>query len=104
MRIQHAVVFCLCLSAAAQPGGVKALVGGTLLNLGSHWKAIGLDAQGRIAASVTSLAGELIHVAQTETILASSVPHERPQGIDRPWMESGMRESYERLEELLAAG
>jgi 2-dehydro-3-deoxygalactonokinase len=64
----------------------------TLLNLGSHWKAIKLDAEARIASSVTSMTGELIHTAQTETILAGSVPQTRPTTIDRTWLEAGMRE------------
>ena len=66
--------------------------GGTLLNLGSHWKAIRLDAEGRIASSITSIGGELIHAAQTQTILASAVPHERPSVLDGRWVEAGMRE------------
>lgn len=64
----------------------------TVLNLGSHWKAIKLDADGRIAASVTSLAGELVYAAQTQTILASAVPHERPTTVSFDWLEAGMRE------------
>ncbi len=63
-----------------------------LLNLGSHWKAIRLDGAGRIFSSVTSISGELIHAAQTQTILASSVPSDRPARIDEEWMEAGMRE------------
>ncbi len=63
-----------------------------LLNLGSHWKAIRLDADGRIASSVTSMAGELIHAAQTQTVLASAVPHERPMELDEEWVEAGMAE------------
>jgi 2-dehydro-3-deoxygalactonokinase len=64
----------------------------TLLNLGSHWKVIKLDQGGRIESSVTSMTGELIHTAQTQTILASSVPPTRPSIIDRTWLEAGMRE------------
>ncbi|MEK7830653.1 MAG: 2-dehydro-3-deoxygalactonokinase, partial [Acidobacteriota bacterium] len=64
----------------------------TVLNLGSHWKAIRLDADGRIAASVTSLAGELVFAAQTQTILASAVHHERPAIVNIDWLEAGMRE------------
>ncbi|MDX2042161.1 MAG: 2-dehydro-3-deoxygalactonokinase [Acidobacteriota bacterium] len=64
----------------------------TVLNLGSHWKAIKLDADGRIAASVTSLAGELVYAAQTQTILASAVPHERLAAVNVEWLEAGMRE------------
>ena len=65
---------------------------GVVLNLGSHWKAIRLDEAGRIAGSVTSLAGELVHAAQTQTILASAVPQERPREIDPAWLDAGMRE------------
>ncbi len=64
----------------------------TLLNLGSHWKVIKLDKDARIESSVTSMTGELIHTAQTQTILASSVPNTRPSEIDRTWLEAGMRE------------
>lgn len=64
----------------------------TLLNLGSHWKAIEFDQYARIASSLTSMTGELIHTAQTQTILASSVPQTRPNVIDQTWLEAGMRE------------
>lgn len=64
----------------------------TVLNLGSHWKAIQLDAAGRVQSSVTSLTGELIFTTQTQTILASAVPHERPAVIAYEWAEAGMRE------------
>jgi 2-dehydro-3-deoxygalactonokinase len=63
-----------------------------VLNLGSHWKAIGLDSEGRIAWSVTSMSGELIHGAQTQTVLAGSVPQERPEVIDWTWCWAGMNE------------
>ena len=64
----------------------------TLFNLGSHWKAIKLDERGRIASSVTRLTGELLHAAQTNTILASAVPPERPIELSEPWLAAGMRE------------
>lgn len=64
----------------------------TLLNLGSHWKAIEFDQYARIASSLTSMTGELIHTAQTQTILAGSVPQARPGEIDQTWLEAGMRE------------
>jgi 2-dehydro-3-deoxygalactonokinase len=63
-----------------------------VLNLGSHWKAIRLNSHGRIECSVTSLSGELIHAAQTQTILASSVQAERPNRIAGPWMDAGLKE------------
>src|SRR5262245_30503303 len=44
--------------------GLRALgrlpAGGIFLNLGSHWKAIRVDAAGRIASSTSTLSGELI--------------------------------------------
>jgi 2-dehydro-3-deoxygalactonokinase len=64
--------------------------GVTVLNLGSHWKAIQLDAAGHIASSSTTLSGEMIHFTQTQTILASGVPQERPARIDARWLEAGM--------------
>ena len=65
---------------------------GVVLNLGSHWKAIQLDREGRIQSSLTSLSGELIHAAQTQTVLASSVYGNRPRKISQEWLEAGMRE------------
>jgi 2-dehydro-3-deoxygalactonokinase len=65
---------------------------GVVLNLGSHWKAIALDERGRITSSITSLAGEMIHAAQTSTILASALPPERPSELDQDWVSAGMRE------------
>jgi 2-dehydro-3-deoxygalactonokinase len=69
-----------------------ARVPGVVLNLGSHWKTIGLDAQGRVAESVTSLSGEMIHAVQGHTILASALPSERPDALDAEWVHAGMDE------------
>ena len=66
--------------------------GGTLLNLGSHWKAITVDNDAHVATSVTSMSGELIHAAQSQTILASALPQERPETLNEEWIEAGMRE------------
>jgi 2-dehydro-3-deoxygalactonokinase len=63
-----------------------------VLNLGSHWKAIQLDEQGRVHFSVTSLSGELIHSAQTQTVLASSVSKDRPAQLAESWIQAGMSE------------
>jgi len=63
-----------------------------VLTLGSHWKAIRLDAAGRIQESTTSLSGEMIHAVQTETILSSSVGSDWPKEISTEWLESGMNE------------
>jgi 2-dehydro-3-deoxygalactonokinase len=64
----------------------------TVLNLGSHWKLISIDGQNRVAGSVTSLSGELIHAAQMQTILSSSVPRDRPVSLDDSWVDAGRRE------------
>jgi len=63
-----------------------------VLNLGSHWKAIRLDKDGRVRSSVTSLSGELIHVLPAQTILAASVPNDRPANLSPEWVDAGMRE------------
>lgn len=65
--------------------------GATLLNLGSHWKAIVIDGEGRIERSFTDLSGELMFAAQTHTILASAVPHSRPSHFDPEWVLHGIR-------------
>jgi 2-dehydro-3-deoxygalactonokinase len=64
----------------------------TVINLGSHWKVITIDGDGRITGSITSLSGEMIHTTQTQTILASAVPQSRPEFLDHDWVEAGMRE------------
>jgi 2-dehydro-3-deoxygalactonokinase len=63
-----------------------------VLNLGSHWKVILLNPNGDIASSITSMSGELLHVAQTQTILADAVPCGRPELIDEGWLGAGMSE------------
>jgi 2-dehydro-3-deoxygalactonokinase len=65
---------------------------GVVLNLGSHWKAIQIDAHGRIQASVTSLSGELIEAVRTETILINSVSDNWPNKLLSDWIEAGMQE------------
>lgn len=66
---------------------------GVLLNLGSHWKTIWTNAQMQIARSRTTLTGEMIHVAQTHTLIASSLPQEAPRHLDMGWMQSGFEEA-----------
>lgn len=65
---------------------------GSFLNLGSHWKWISFDSMGRIAGSWTTLSGELIHATQTQTILASAVPLDRPNAWDATWIAAGVEE------------
>ncbi len=67
--------------------------GGALYNLGSHWKIVQTDSERRISSSMTSLTGELIHAVQSDTILASSVPPDRPTELDEEWLAAGMREA-----------
>ena len=64
----------------------------SVLNLGSHWKVIQVDEAGRVASSVTTISGELIYATQTQTILASAVPHENPDFIDYDLAFAGMHE------------
>jgi 2-dehydro-3-deoxygalactonokinase len=63
--------------------------GTLLLNLGSHWKLIWFDAQKRIAGSRTRLTGEMIHAIQAHTLLASSVPQQRPRMLHEDWVQLG---------------
>ncbi|MFN8004844.1 MAG: 2-dehydro-3-deoxygalactonokinase [Acidobacteriota bacterium] len=67
----------------------------SILNLGSHWKWIELDAAGRVSGSITSLSGEMIHATQTTTILASAVPSERPETLADDWCAAGRREAQQ---------
>jgi len=63
---------------------------GIVLNLGSHWKTIQLDEQGRVSSSITALSGELIQATQQQTILAGSVATNWPHGFSPEWIKSGM--------------
>jgi 2-dehydro-3-deoxygalactonokinase len=63
-----------------------------VMNLGSHWKAIRLNEQGKIIGSLTSLSGELIHAAQQNTILAGSVAQDWPTNFCEKWIHLGMTE------------
>ncbi len=76
----------LCLGLLEQE---RLTYGTLLLNLGSHWKLIWFDAQKRIVCSHTRLTGELIHAIQAHTLLASSVPQERPCVLDEDWVQLG---------------
>jgi 2-dehydro-3-deoxygalactonokinase len=68
-------------------------VGGIVLSLGSHWKAIHVDRDGRITSSVTSLGGELIDVVTSQTVLAGSLPRQWPAAFDRAWVDEGVHET-----------
>lgn len=76
----------LCLGLL-EAGVLRA--GEALWSLGSHWKVVRTDASGRVAGSSTSLAGELLHAVQSHTVLAASLPQERPREIDGSWFRAG---------------
>lgn len=65
----------------------------TVLNLGSHWKAIQVSEAGQITRSWTTLSGELLHAIMTQTILASAVPAGRPDAIDLAWCRRGSEQA-----------
>jgi 2-dehydro-3-deoxygalactonokinase len=67
--------------------------GGALLNVGSHWKLVRTDTEGRVAWSVTSLAGEMIEAVRTGTVLASALPEGPLLEVDRGSLAGGMEEA-----------
>ena len=80
----------LCIGLLAQG---RLAPGGALLSVGSHWKVIRIDEAGRVAWSLTSLAGEMIHAARGQTILASAVPRGPLTEPDLPQLLEGMDEA-----------
>jgi len=68
-------------------------VGGIVLSLGSHWKAIHVDRAGKIVSSVTSLGGELLDVVTSQTVLAGSLPRQWPASFDLAWVDEGVHEA-----------
>ncbi|MEO5818872.1 MAG: 2-dehydro-3-deoxygalactonokinase, partial [Vicinamibacteraceae bacterium] len=68
-------------------------VGGIVLSLGSHWKAIHVGRDGRIVSSVTSLGGELLDVVTSQTVLAGSLPRQWPTAFDEAWVDEGVHEA-----------
>jgi len=86
MRGEETLCIGLLRTGALQPGSA-------LLTLGSHWKWIAIDAEKRIAASRTSLTGEMIHAVQANTLLAASLPQHRPEAFDPEWVDLGFREA-----------
>jgi 2-dehydro-3-deoxygalactonokinase len=75
----------LCLGLAAQRPGQPL----TVLNLGSHWKAIQVNSRGQITGSWTTLSGEMLHAVMTQTILANAVPAGRPEALEESWRIRG---------------
>jgi 2-dehydro-3-deoxygalactonokinase len=67
--------------------------GSLLLHVGSHWKVIRIDAAGRVAGSVTSLAGEMLQAVTDQTILASGLPSTPLVALDEDLLRQGMDEA-----------
>jgi 2-dehydro-3-deoxygalactonokinase len=67
--------------------------GAGLLNLGSHWKLVRLDLEGRVAFSITSIGGELLQAVRAQTILASALPDGALAQADAAQVRRGMREA-----------
>jgi 2-dehydro-3-deoxygalactonokinase len=63
--------------------------GGVVLSLGSHWKAIHVDASGRVAFSVSTLSGEMLQAVRTRSILATAVPPGWPSTLPPDWLAAG---------------
>lgn len=58
---------------------------------GSHTKLLAVDVDGRITASHTTLAGELLAALACHTLLAASLPAALPDAPDEEAMEAGAR-------------
>ena len=58
---------------------------------GSHSKFVTMDANHRITACVTTMAGELLHVITGKTILASAVGNSFAHELDEPMLLEGAR-------------
>ena len=80
----------LCLGLASL--GLLA-PGAALLCLGSHWKLVRLDRDGRVLFSITSIAGELLSAVRAQTILASALPDGWLEQADASQVRGGLREA-----------
>jgi 2-dehydro-3-deoxygalactonokinase len=68
----------LCLGALAT-GSIRP--GDTLVSIGSHWKRIATDPEGRVTGSRSSLGGELVEVVKSWTVIAEAVPETWPERL-----------------------
>jgi 2-dehydro-3-deoxygalactonokinase len=82
MRGEETLVMGMLATGLASPGA-------GVLNAGSHWKFIQIDAHGRIASSRTSLGGEVVHATATATLLASALPAGPLREVDEQWLLEG---------------
>jgi 2-dehydro-3-deoxygalactonokinase len=82
MRGEETLVAGLLANGQAAPGTA-------VLNAGSHWKFIQIDAAGRIAFSRTSLGGEVVHATATTTLLKAAL-HDGPlRVVADEWLQRG---------------
>lgn len=82
MRGEETLVAGLLANGLAGPGM-------SVINAGSHWKCIQIDADGRIASSRTSLGGEVVHATATATLLKSALPEGPLRVVDEEWLLRG---------------
>jgi 2-dehydro-3-deoxygalactonokinase len=83
MRGEETATFGALRCRLLQPGE-------TIFSVGSHWKRILTDREGRILASITSLGGELIETVRTGTTLAEALPGEWPAALPDHQIEDGI--------------
>lgn len=88
MRGEETLAFGLMSLNVLQPGE-------RLLNIGSHWKCIDVDAEQRITRSRTSLGGETLHALLSATLLSASVPQWPAGELSTGWLEAGAAASRE---------
>jgi 2-dehydro-3-deoxygalactonokinase len=63
--------------------------GDTLVSIGSHWKRIVIDGEGRVAGSRSSLGGELVDAVRATTVVADAVPETWPSRLPYDAVASG---------------
>jgi 2-dehydro-3-deoxygalactonokinase len=85
MRGEEIVCVGLAAARVVQPPAI-------VLSVGSHWKLCEMDQDGRVAASTTTLSGELLHVLRTQTVLAASVEADMPDRLDLDAVRAGVAE------------
>lgn len=85
MRGEEIVCVGLAESKLLQPPAI-------VLSVGSHWKLCEMDETARVAASTTTLSGELLHVLRTQTVLAASVEADMPDRLDLDAVRAGVDE------------
>jgi 2-dehydro-3-deoxygalactonokinase len=79
------------LRRAVPPGSAAAEAPIVFLWPGSHTKLVAVAADGRIARSQTTLAGELTAALARHTLLAASLPDDLPDDPDAEALEAGAR-------------